>query len=119
MGDLELRDLIAAASVILAVVSMVIVSRNARRATSVNAQNLDLARIRDLRSELKETREELDKCKAQASQLQLQMQEANDAAMTAYRERAEMLRYASMPGMDIDTWLERFSPPQVGGTIQR
>lgn len=125
MSDVELRDWVALAAVVISLASMVIVSRNARRATAVNAQNLDLARIRDLRHELKETRDELretrdelDKVKAQTSQLSLQLQEANDAAMDAYRERAEMLRYAQMPGMDIDTWLDRFSPPQLGGTLQ-
>jgi septal ring factor EnvC (AmiA/AmiB activator) len=118
VSDIELRDWIALGSVLLALASMVIVSRNARRATSVNAQTLDLARIRDLRQELKETRDELDKVKAQTSQLSLQLTEANAAALEAYRERAEMLRYAQMPGMDIETWLRRFSPPQLGGTIQ-
>jgi septal ring factor EnvC (AmiA/AmiB activator) len=108
---IELRDVIAALSVIVALASMIIVSRNARRATTVNAQNMDLTRIRDLRQELKETKDELDRAKAQATQLTIQLQEANEAAMTAYRQRAEMLRFAQMPGMDMSTWLSRFAPP--------
>jgi septal ring factor EnvC (AmiA/AmiB activator) len=110
-GMIELRDVIAGLSVLLALASMIVVSRNARRATSVNAQNTDLTRIRDLRQELKETKDELDRARAQATQLTIQLQEANDAAMTAYRQRAEMLRFAQMPGMDIPTWLSRFAPP--------
>lgn len=118
MTDVELRDWVALAAVVISLASMVIVSKNARRATAVNAQNLDLARIRDLRHELKETRDELDKVKTQAASLAAQLQEANTAALEAYRERAEMRRYAQMPGMDIETWLTRFSPPPIGETLQ-
>lgn len=107
----ETRDLVAILSILVAIASMIIVSRNARRATGVNAQNADLTRIRDLRSELRETKDELDRAKAQATQLTIQLQEANDAAMTAYRQRAEMLRFAQMPGMDMVTWIDRFAPP--------
>jgi septal ring factor EnvC (AmiA/AmiB activator) len=110
---IELRDVIAGLAVLVALVSMVIVSRNARRATSVHAQNTDLTRIRDLRAELKETKDDLDRVKAQATQLNIQLQEANDAAMTAYRQRAEMLRYAQIPGMDMNAWLARFAPPEA------
>jgi len=104
--------------VAVSIVSMVIVSRNARRATSVNAQNLDLVRIRDLRQELSETRNELDKCKSEVRGLSVQLEEASQAALAAYREREEMRRYAQMPGMDIETWLRRFVPPQqLSGTL--
>lgn len=124
--DLEARDVIAIVSVLVAFGSMLVVSRNARRATSVNAQNLDLARIRDLRVELRETKEDLDKARVQVTDLNQQLVslnqrvvEANEAAMAAYRERAEMLRWAHMPGMSIDAWLDRFdAPPEsIGGRI--
>ncbi len=107
---IEVRDIVALLSIAVAVVSMIIVSRNARRATSVNAANTDLTRIRDLRAELKETKDELDRAKAQATQLTIQLQEANDAAMVAYRQRAEMMRFAQMPGMDMRTWINHFTP---------
>jgi hypothetical protein len=107
---IELRDAIAFGSLFVAVVSMLIVSRNARRATAVNAQNLDLARIRDLRIELKETKDELDGVKRQARELNAHLAEANDRAISYARREAEMLRFARMPGVTIDDWLRRFDP---------
>lgn len=118
MADIEIRDLVALLAVGVSIVSMLIVGRSARRATAVNAQNLDLVRIRDLRQELTETRTELDRCKSDVRSLTVQLEEANQAALTAYREREEMRRYAQMPGMDMETWLRRFVPPQqLSGTI--
>lgn len=106
----ELRDVIAVFSVLVAVISVVLVSRNARRATAVNAQNLDLARIRDLRAELKETKDELDNVRKQASELATHLTEANERAISYARNEAEMLRYARMPGVTIEDWLRRFDP---------
>jgi uncharacterized coiled-coil protein SlyX len=118
MAGIETRDLVALLAVCVSLVSMIVVSRSARRATAVNAQNLDLVRIRDLRSELTETRAELDKCKSEVRSLSIQIEEANQAALAAYREREDMRRYAQMPGMDIETWLRRFVPPQqLSGTL--
>lgn len=112
---LETRDMITLLSVLVALASMVIVSRNARRATAVQAQNTDLARIRDLRSELAETKHELDEVKKQATQLAMQVTAANEAATVAYRQRAEMLLYARMPGVTIEDWLRHFdqTPPEL------
>jgi uncharacterized coiled-coil DUF342 family protein len=118
VAGIETRDLVSLLAVIVSIVSMIIVSRSARRATSVNAQNLDLVRIRDLRAELSETRNEMDKCRSEVRSLTVQLEEANQAALKAYREREDMRRYAQMPGMDIETWLRRFLPPQqLSGTI--
>lgn len=112
----ELRDVISGLSVLLALVGMLVVSRNARKATSVQMENADLTRIRDLRSELRETKTELDAFRDQVLRLGRQLTEANDAAMEAYRWRAEALRYAQMPGMDMATWLARFGPDAIAVT---
>lgn len=123
---IELRDIITALSVLVAVMGMLLVNRNAKRALRPAAENTDLTRIRDLRHEIKETRDELDRAKAQVTQLTIQVQEAtdavraayrerNDAALEAHRERMEMIRYARMPGMDIERWLDRFeTAPALG-----
>lgn len=108
--NIELRDVLTGVVILVSVISMLTVSRNARRATSVQAENVDLARIRDLRSELKETKDELDAVKRQARELAEHMAEANDRAITYARREAEMLRYARMPGVTIDDWLRRFDP---------
>lgn len=119
---IELRDIITALSVLVAIAGMLLVNRNAKRALRPAAENTDLTRIRDLRHEIKETRDELDRAKAQVTQLTIQVQEATDAVRTAYRERndaafeahrerMEMIRYAQMPGMDIKRWLDRFEGP--------
>lgn len=114
---IDLRDLVAILSVLVAAASMLIVSRNARKATAVQTQNMDLARIRDLRQELRETKGDLDACKVQVTELSRQLTEASEAAMSSYRERMEMIRYAQIPGMDIDRWLQRFEmpPPALNG----
>jgi chromosome segregation ATPase len=109
---IDLRDLISALAVLVAAASMLIVSRNARRATSVQTQSTDLTRIRDLRMELRETKDDLDRCKTQVTQLSRQLTEASDAALESYRERMEMVRYAAIPGMDMSQWRARFDPPK-------
>jgi len=120
--NLETRDVLTICSLLVAALSMILVSRNARRATAVQAQNTDLARIRDLRSELAETKTELDETRAQvnrarteALQLAVQVQTMNDALTQAYQRHAEMLMYARMPGVKIEDWLARFdqTPPEL------
>lgn len=114
----DLRDLITAASVLVALVGMLLVNRNAKRALRPAAENTDLTRIRDLRNELRETRDEVDALKRQVAALDKQLIEANDFGMVMARERAEMLRYGRMPGVTMDDWLARFDqPPAVGGRI--
>lgn len=119
---LETRDVLTIASLIVAAISMILVSRNARRATAVQAQNTDLARIRDLRSELAETkselgetRQEVHRARTEALQLAVQVQTMNDALTQAYQRHAEMLMYARMPGVKIEEWLARFdqAPPEL------
>jgi hypothetical protein len=114
------HDIITVFSVLAAVTSMLLVSRNARKATAVQTENTDLARIRDLRAELRETKDELDHVKGQVTRLSRQLDEASEAASVLARNRAEMLRYAQIPGMDIDGWLARFnSPPkQLDGILE-
>jgi hypothetical protein len=111
----ETRDVIAILSIFAAVVSMIIVSRNARRATGVQLQNIDLTRIRDLRSELAEVTSELHRTKMQITELTVQVTAANEAATGAYRQQAEMLLYARMPGVTIEDWLRHFgqAPPAL------
>lgn len=110
---LEIRDALTLASIIIAAISMYLVNRNARRATSQAAENTDMARIRDLRAELKETETELGLMRGQVTDLNRRLTEANEAAMEAYRQRFEMLRYAKMPGVTIEEWILRFDPPRI------
>lgn len=117
---LEMRDLIAIGAIVISLVSVLLVSRNARRANSIHAQNTDLTRIRDLRSELAETKTELNAVKGQVHAVSLQLTEASEAATRAYRERQEMIRYARMPGVTLEEWLRRFdTPPELNGRIDR
>lgn len=116
----EIRDVLTIVSILVAAVSMLLVNRNARRATAAHTQNADLTRIRDLRQELAETKRDLDTAKEKldtvnlmVTRLSRQLSEASEAALTAYREREEMRRYARMPGMDIETWLARFGQPPL------
>lgn len=114
---LEPRDILMALAVVVSAASMLLVSRNARKATAVHGENADLTRIRDLRAELRETKQELDAVKGQVNDLARQLTEASEAAMKAYQWRAEALRYARMPGMDLETWMARFDdqpPVQIG-----
>lgn len=117
----EIRDIITAVSVLVAFIGMMLVNRNAKRALRPAAENTDLTRIRDLRGELAETKAELTAVKGQVHTLSLQLTAANEDAMAAYRERHEMLRYARMPGVNIDDWLARFDqmPPELNGRPDR
>jgi len=113
---IELRDLITAASVIVALIGMLLVNRNAKRALRPVAENTDLTRIRDMRQEMRELKTELTEAQSQVHRLTMQVTEANTAATEAYRERQEMLRYARMPGVTLDDWLRRFDqPPELNG----
>lgn len=116
---IELRDLISMGALLVALLSVILVSRNSRRATTVNAQAVDLTRIRDLRHELGEAKSELDSVKKQVTDLARQLTEASDAATQAYRDRAEMLRYARMPGVTLEDWLARFDtgPAALNGRM--
>lgn len=111
---LETRDLITILAVIVSAASILIVSRNARRATKVQAQNTDLTRIRDLRAELRETKDELTHVKDQAIALSAQLSAAHDRSMEFARKEIEMLQYARMPGVTMEDWLKRFdSQPSI------
>lgn len=112
---LEMRDILTILSILVAAASMILVSRNSRKATAVQAQNTDLARIRDLRAELAATKDELHEVRTQATALAAQVTAANEAATVAYRHRAEMLIYARMPGVTIEDWLRHFdqAPPEL------
>lgn len=111
---IEFRDLIALISACIAIGSMLIVSRNARRATNVQTQNTDLTRIRDLRAELREAKDELNHVKEQVTNLSMQLTAANERSMAYARREIEMMQYAHMPGMDIVMWRKRFeSPPSI------
>lgn len=118
--NIEPRDLIAICSILIAVVSMLVVSRNAKKAHAVQLQNTDLTRIRDLRAELKEVRDELRGVSAEAANMRRQMTQTNEFANELLRERMEMIRYAQMPGVTITDWLERYGdkdyPRLIGGT---
>lgn len=114
---IETRDVLTALSILATFIAMWLVNRNAKRALRPQTENTDLTRIRDLRLELRETKTEVDALQGTVHRLTLQVAEANEAAMQAYRDRQEMLRYARMPGMDIDSWLRRFdqAPPELNG----
>lgn len=115
---IEFRDLLALLAVVVSVTSVVLVTRNARRANAIHTQNVDLTRIRDLRSELRETKEELDAVKLQATKLIHQLEAANAAATEAIRQQHEMIRYGQMPGVDMQDWLARFDvPPSINGRM--
>lgn len=124
----ELRDVLTILSILVAAASVIIVSRNARRATAVQAQNTDLARIRDLRAEvaetkaeLGETRQEMHRAKGEAMQLAVQVQTMNEALTKAYQRHAEMLMFARMPGVTIEDWVQRFdqAPPEITPNLHR
>jgi hypothetical protein len=111
---IELRDLIAMLSIIVALGSMLIVSRNARRATNVQTENVDLARIRDQRAELRELKDELVHVKEQVTALNAQLTAANERSLAYAQREIEMMQYAQMPGVTIEDWRRRFEiPPAV------
>ncbi len=119
----EILTLVAAFLVVsVSVVSMLLVSRNARRSTSVQLENVDLTRIRDLRSETKDLTEMLSKARGEADLFREKMIEMNEWGNGLLRERMEMVRYAQMPGVDINVWLDRYgddSPHSIGSASPR
>lgn len=110
MAGLEFRDVLTVGALVATLLGTLLVSRNARKATSVNAQNVDLARIRDLRSELAETKNELEACKTQATELNRKLQISNREASQAWLELAELKRLAHRPGMTLPRLLEYIGP---------
>ncbi len=112
---IELRDLFYLVGVFGAFMSIYFVNRNAKRATAQQVENTDLTRIRDLRAELKEAKEEVEKLRAQMNGLAEQMADVSRARYEADRHREEMLRYARMPGMSMADWLSRFDDRQTLG----
>ncbi len=120
---IELRDLIAILALLVSAAGMILVSRNARRATGVNEQQLTLARVRDLRNELTETETKLKGVNEQLDRAGTQLEEAEQFGRRMLMERMEMIRYAQMPGMDIGQWLARYgdtdNPRPVAGGVPR
>ncbi len=108
---IELRDLVGILSLFVAAISMVVVSRNSRKATGVNEQQLTLARVRDLRNELTETEARFKGVNEQLDRASAQLEAAELFGRRMLLERMEMIRYAQMPGMDIDQWLARYGDP--------
>lgn len=114
--DITMRDLITAASVVVAFIAMRRANRNAKHALRPAVENVDLTRIRDLRSELAETKTELNHVKAQVSEVSTQLSEAHDRYLALARREIEMVQYANMPGVTIEDWRQRFSqPPEAIG----
>jgi peptidoglycan hydrolase CwlO-like protein len=107
---LEVRDVLTILAIMVSLVTMIVVSRNARRATAVQTQNVDLARIRDLRSELAEAKSELDAVKTQAAELNRKLQVSNREASQAWTEVAELKRLAHRPGMTMETFRAYIGP---------
>lgn len=112
---LEPRDLFYLLGVVGAFISIYFVNRNAKRATAVQVENIDLTRIRDLRAELKEAKEEVAVLRQQVTEFAEQMAAINRARYEAERHREEMLRYGRMPGMSMADWLARFDDRQAAG----
>lgn len=108
--NLEVRDVLTLGVLIASVLSMILVSRNARRATAVNAQNVDLARIRELRAEVQDVRSELGVCKEQASELSRKLGVANRDGAQAWTELAELKRMAHRPDMTMPRFREYVGP---------
>jgi hypothetical protein len=120
---IELRDAITLAALAVSLLSVILVSRNSRKATSVQMQNTDLTRIRDLRHELAETKTELSQTrseltvvKGQVADLSIQLDAANERSLQHARREIEMIQYARMPGVTMEDWLEHFDqvPPELG-----
>lgn len=132
---LDTRDIIAILAIVASLTAALIASRNARRSTAVQLQQADLTRIRDLRTEVKDMTVEVQAARAEAqaarseaaelrrenAENRAQMVEINEFANRLLRERMEMIRYAQMPGVDINDWLSRYGnddhPYPIGGTI--
>jgi biopolymer transport protein ExbB/TolQ len=104
---------------VIAVASMLRISRNARSANAIQKENLELNRIGRLRSELDATESKLTAANRQMEELLARLAEANDRAITSARREAEMLRYARMPGTTMVDWLRRFDPDGTHEISQR
>lgn len=114
---LEIRDILTLIVIVVSIGSTLLVNRNSRNATQVNAQSLDLSRIRDLRTEVSEakadlaaTRTELNACQQQAAELHRRLLVSNREAGEAWTELAELKRLAHRPGMTIPLLLEYIGP---------
>lgn len=125
---METRDLLTLMAILVSVTTMLVVSRNARKATSVQVQNTDLTRIRDLRSEVRDLTHDLQTARAESvalrsenAQIRDQMVEIHKFANQMLQDRMEMIRYAQIPGVSITDWLDRYGnedhPRPIGGTI--
>lgn len=112
---IELRDLLTLGVLLASILSIAVVSRNARRATAVNAQNVDLARIRELRAELRETQSDLEACKDQVSELSRKLTVANRDGAQAWMELAELKRLAHRPDMTMVRFREYIGPLPTEG----
>lgn len=113
--NIELRDLLSIVLAAITLLSIVVVSRNARRATAVNAENVDLARIRELRAEVRETQTDLDVCRTQVAELSRKLTVANRDGAQAWMELAELKRLAHRPDMTLVRFREYIGPvPEEG-----
>lgn len=106
----ELRDLLTIAVILVSLISIVVVSRNARKATSVNSENVDLARIRELRAELRETQSDLEACRTQVVELSRKLTVANRDGAQAWMELAELKRLAHRPDMSLARFRDYIGP---------
>jgi uncharacterized protein YlxW (UPF0749 family) len=114
---LKFETVLTILALFLTAVSMVLVNRNARRATSVQAENRDLARIRDLRAELTDTRKELDQCHEAVADLNRKLKVSNRDAETAWIELLALKRMAHRPDMTLTRLREYIGPLQDSGEI--
>lgn len=115
--SIEPRDVITGLSVIVAFIGMMLVNRNAKRALRPAAENTDLTRIRDLRQELRETKDEVSHLRVQITDMSIQLNSANERSMAYARREVEMIQYAQMPGVTMDDWRRRFDvPPALNAT---
>jgi signal transduction histidine kinase len=110
---LELRDVLTIVVILVSAVSILVVSRNARKATSVNSQSVDLARIREQRAEIRETQADLDTCKTQLAELSRKLTVANRDGARAWMELAELKRLAHRPDMTLSRFREYIGPIPV------
>jgi uncharacterized protein (DUF3084 family) len=120
----DLQSVLTMCALALTLVSMILVNRNARRATSVQSETRDLARMRDLRHELEVAERKLgdvkrraDEADSQVEELTGKLQEANrrgrlaqNEAAQAWTELAELKRMAHRPGMTLPKLLEYIGP---------
>lgn len=118
---IELRDILTAAAILGTFVSVYLVNRNAKRSWALQqkqaqaaSENTDLTRIRDLRSEVTEANARITSLNARITEMEQHLTDANRRAMVYAQREAEMFRYARMPGVTMDDWLDRFDN---GGSV--